>query len=235
MAVHRTRSVAESVVTLSAVRVDLILIDLLVPPPDATTLLRILRANPDFSTIPVIALAAPGDVSRVPLARRLGVQEVLIKPISTSHLLQTLRRCLGLAPGVGPETETPTMPLRFGRTPRILVAEDNLVNQQVAEQHLRALGAQVVLAADGQEAVERVQEQAFDLIFMDCHMPRMDGFEATRAIRAFSDLPIVALTAAAMAGDRERCLSAGMDDHIGKPLRRASLEAALRRWLPGVG
>jgi CheY-like chemotaxis protein len=123
---------------------------------------------------------------------------------------------------------------------RILLVEDNLINQQVALGMLESRGYQVTVAGNGREALDAHARGAFDLILMDCDMPEMDGFEATRAIRAQESasggehVAIVALTANAMAQDREACLAAGMDDHLGKPFSSATLQAMLERWLPAA-
>jgi CheY-like chemotaxis protein len=116
---------------------------------------------------------------------------------------------------------------------RVLVAEDNPVNWRLLEVQLARLGARATQAADGARAVELAAEQDFDAILMDCQMPDVDGFEATRRIRALAGtrgrVPIVALTANALTGDRERCLAAGMDSYLAKPVRREELAAALAR------
>jgi CheY-like chemotaxis protein len=119
----------------------------------------------------------------------------------------------------------------------VLLAEDNPTNQLVAMAVLRQLGCEATLARDGVEAVAAVAAHAFDAVLMDCMMPNMDGFEATRAIRAAhaQRLPIIALTANAMPGDRERCLEAGMDDYMTKPFKPDQLRAMLARWLPPQG
>jgi two-component system, sensor histidine kinase and response regulator len=121
----------------------------------------------------------------------------------------------------------------------VLLVEDNPVNQKVAQAMLAKLGMPVVLANDGREAVDLVQGQDFDLILMDCQMPVMDGYEATAAIRALpagrgEQLPIIALTANAMQGDRQKCLEAGMDDFLAKPYSMVQLQMTLQRWLTGV-
>ena len=117
---------------------------------------------------------------------------------------------------------------------RVLLAEDNPVNRRVAVLMLEKLGCAVDVAEDGEEAVRATLDRAYDLVLMDCHMPRLDGFEATRAIRRREAetggyVRIVALTAHAMPGDRELCLAAGMDDYLPKPIKMAELAMALRR------
>jgi CheY-like chemotaxis protein/HPt (histidine-containing phosphotransfer) domain-containing protein len=120
----------------------------------------------------------------------------------------------------------------------VLLVEDNAVNRQVASRLLATLGIHPTIAVDGAEGVERATADDYDLVLMDCQMPTLDGYQATGAIRAFETargrtrLPIVAMTANAMEGDRERCLEAGMDDYLAKPITRATLANALERWLP---
>ena len=122
---------------------------------------------------------------------------------------------------------------------RVLLAEDDAVNQLVVSEMLKSLGCVVEVSGDGEAACAALRERAFDLVFMDCHMPVLDGFDATRRIRASEresgrHVTIVALTADALAGDRERCLASGMDDYMTKPVSTAQLEAAVRRWLPSA-
>ena len=120
--------------------------------------------------------------------------------------------------------------------PRVLVAEDNPVNQRVAVRMLERLGLGADVAADGREAVQSFGRQPYAAILMDCQMPELDGFEATARIRAREGTsrhtPIIAMTASAMRGDRERCLAAGMDDYVSKPITIDGLRAVLERWLP---
>jgi len=122
------------------------------------------------------------------------------------------------------------------RTARILLAEDNMVNQKIALRLLEKSGLSADLARNGREAVEATQKGRYDLILMDCQMPEMDGFEATMEIRRLEQAtshhtPIVALTANAMAGDRERCLDCGMDDYVSKPFDVKTLQGLITRWL----
>jgi len=166
------------------------------------------------------------DISSV---NALNAGACLFKPVKPSGLLDAL--CLVLQ---GPAAAPPSAaPLRLGhglpeRALRILLAEDSLVNQKLTVAMLRKRGHDVVVANNGREAVEAVEEQPFDLILMDVQMPEMDGYDATAAIRAREQAlglhtPIIALTAHAMTGDRERCLQAGMDEYITKPVRAEQL------------
>ncbi|WDY56347.1 ATP-binding protein [Pseudomonas sp. PSKL.D1] len=149
----------------------------------------------------------------------------------------TLEMPLALAsvePAPLPGAQAEAAPLNEGE--RILLVEDNPVYQSVIEAMLRSLGLEVSIAHDGLQAVEQVSQQRFAAILMDCRLPEMDGYEATRHIRLLpngGELPIIALTANALQGDRERCMAAGMNDYLSKPFRRTDLQRVLQRWLPG--
>ena len=133
------------------------------------------------------------------------------------------------------QTPAPAAPLKPFRA-SVLVAEDNAVNQLVARRMLERLGCRTDVVGDGRQAVARAREAAYDLVLMDCQMPVMDGYEATEAIRASggpgAGVPIVAMTAFTLARDRERCLEAGMDDYIAKPIRPADVTAIVNRFVP---
>ena len=149
----------------------------------------------------------------------------------------TVRLPLALAREAAPET-APAQPLPHLNA-RVLLVEDNRVNQRVVQAMLQSMGVSMALANNGQEALLRLQQEAFALVLMDCQMPEMDGYTATARIRELerplgTRLPIIAMTAHALEGDRERCLSAGMDDYLAKPLTRQSLHAMLLRWLGQV-
>jgi CheY-like chemotaxis protein len=140
--------------------------------------------------------------------------------------------------GPGESIVAAQLPLRG----RVLLVEDNAVNQEIGLAMLQSIGCEVDLAADGREAIDATQARAYDLVLMDCQIPEVDGFEATRAIRARESssggkapnrrLTIVALTANAMQGDREQCVAAGMDDYLSKPFTARQLRAMLQQWLP---
>ena len=150
---------------------------------------------------------------------------------------QQLQQALGQALQQQSSAQPTTPPTASITTPQhstILLVEDNPVNQLVAKGMLAKLGYQVLLATQGEEALARLASEAVDLVLMDCNMPVMDGYEATRRIRqnaAWQHLPIIALTANAMADERERCRVAGMDDYLAKPFRMEQLAALLKQWL----
>lgn len=125
--------------------------------------------------------------------------------------------------------------VEVGAKPPILIAEDNLINQKVIERMVQKLGYAVDLVANGREVIDALSRLSYGLIFMDCQMPEIDGFEACREIRkrevGGSRVPIVAITANAMKGDRERCLAAGMDDYVSKPFKQDDLRAVIDRWI----
>jgi signal transduction histidine kinase/CheY-like chemotaxis protein len=190
-----------------------------------------------------LAVAGDGAVALVsPLYRpelreaaaRRGVRTFLSLPVRPSHLRSLLEPAGQAVGGAAAAAPPPTAigPVKA----RVLLAEDNLVNQKVALVMLQKLGIEADVAATGTEALDALVGVAYDLVLMDCQMPEMDGFEATRRIRererGSRRLPVVAMTANAMVGDRERCLEAGMDDHIPKPVRMEALHHALVRWLP---
>ncbi|HXY38885.1 MAG TPA: response regulator, partial [Vicinamibacteria bacterium] len=171
-------------------------------------------------------------------AEGAGLDGVLVKPVSPSLLFDTTIRALAGEAKPAP-TAAAAQPVDSPgrlRGARVLLVEDNELNQQVALELLQAAEVEVDLAVNGAEAVERVQRDPYGLVLMDLQMPVMDGFEATRRIRAlagYERLPILAMTANAMAGDRERSLAAGMNDHVTKPIDPDALFEALLRWLPG--
>ncbi len=159
----------------------------------------------------------------------------LRKPVRRAQLEQVARAVLGLAQPIEAEERDEEAVARAGRPARVLLVEDNAVNRLVARGQLAELGHTVRLAADGVEALEALAEEHFDLILMDCQMPVLDGYETAERIRAsrapYADVPIIALTANAMAGDAERCLEAGMSDYLAKPVKVDELGEKLARWL----
>ncbi len=179
--------------------------------------------------------AQPRVIALAPLGRssHLAADARVSRPVRRSRLYDAILTLSGRAP----EPRQTTFPERRFRG-RVLLAEDNRINQKVAFELLRRYGLEADLAADGFEALEALDRAHYDLVLMDLHMPRLDGLEATARIRQRETtaggprLPIVAVTADAIQGDRERCLAAGMDDYLSKPMGAADLERVLQRWLP---
>lgn len=172
---------------------------------------------------------------------------ILSKPTRQSYLFNTLvkiRQARQPVSRAAPSTSSETAVIETlpasAATPRlghVLLAEDNPVNQKVALYHLERLGYTCDVVSDGKQAVDAVQRSHYDAILMDVHMPGMDGFEATVQIRTYEAqqgrrTPIIAMTANALRGERERCLAAGMDDYIAKPFKKDELKAVLTRWIP---
>jgi CheY-like chemotaxis protein len=173
-------------------------------------------------------------------AHNVSVQALLNKPVTPSTLLDACAVAIGkpIADAVS-ATHAENAQLKQGAAllegARILLVEDNEINREIATELLRGTGALITVACNGQEALEAVADQKFDAVLMDCQMPVMDGYAATRALRKkdhLRDLPVIALTANTMTGDREAALAAGMNDHIAKPIRIPDLLATLARWLP---
>lgn len=194
------------------------------------------REYPDWK---IILLTSPGGVTSIARPGTLG-DGSLRKPVQAASLFQLMWR-VGMngtedAPSkASASTARATIAAGERRiTGRVLLVEDNPVNQRIAVHALQRLGMVVDAAVNGQEALDAVSKTRFDLIFMDCQMPGMDGYEATRHLRNLevgSRTPVIALTAHAMQGDRERCLEAGMDDYLTKPFNLPSLRQIVERWM----
>jgi CheY-like chemotaxis protein len=230
---------AEALATLSTARQNgepfrVLLVDVHMPGTDGFTLLEQARARGELDGAVVVMLTSdrqPGDLDR---CRELQVAAHLIKPVRQAQL----RQALAAATGQRSDAATGAAGTRSiaavdgsGRL-RVLVAEDNAVNQKLARAMLTRLGHDCTLASDGREAIAEWGAGRFDVIFMDVQMPDLDGFEATREIRRLEAgtgvrVPIVAMTAHAMPGDRERCLVAGMDDYVTKPISLAEVARVL--------
>ncbi len=217
---------------------DLVFLELSLGTSEADSKQRVRELFNLSRTTPVVVLYAIGQRSVGDAAREAGATLCLARPLRRIALHEGLSNVLGLS--AGPSTKR----ARTGESPavqsklraRVLVAEDNLVNQKVAVRTLEMLGCDAEVAENGQLAVEAMKQSEFDIILMDCQMPVLDGFGAAHQIRELEGdgrrIPIVAMTANAMQGDRERCLAAGMDDYVPKPVTLTDLDATLRRWLP---
>jgi PAS domain S-box-containing protein len=214
---------------------DVVLLDLADPAHDAPRVVALLRSVPAYAAVGVLLLT-PEDSPREATAGLADIGEVLDRPVDSGALLEALRRLIPEAPPL--DTSRPGALAEPGpHTPSkgwILVVEDNPVNQMVATGLLAALGYTADTADDGLAAIEAAGVGGFDAILMDVQMPHMDGYTATERIRAAETgprRPIIAMTAAAIEGERERCLAAGMDDFLTKPIDAARLADTLERWL----
>jgi len=233
---------------------DLAILDLQMPRMDGLELGRAITEDPALAGTRLVLLTSMGIRGQAEKAKQAGISAYLSKPVHRAHV----HDCLTMI--VDRPTTSATDPLEAGAASRpadvlvtrhvlkeaamaararILVAEDNIVNQKVAVCQLEKLGHRADIVANGLEAVDAVSRVKYALVLMDCQMPEMDGLEATALIRtregeqASRRLPIIAMTANAMQGDREKCLAAGMDDYLAKPVKLAQLEATLARWLSG--
>ncbi|HKI80324.1 MAG TPA: response regulator, partial [Pseudodesulfovibrio sp.] len=213
---------------------DLAILDRMLPDMNGLDLARVIRNDPQIADLPLVMLTGMDMDHDATQLEQLGIQAYLKKPVRQSQLNDCLLRVLG-AQGA-PAAVEKLVRCRFQG--HILLVEDNPVNLKVAQAMLEDLGCRVDNATNGHEALEILACTAYDLIFMDCQMPGLDGYATTRMIRKWekseekgAHVPIVALTAHALDGDRERCLAAGMDDYMSKPFNMERLHALLRRWL----
>ena len=208
-------------------RFPLVLLDAHMPDMDGFAVAKRIRGEPSIAGATVMILTSGSHQDDLARCRELGVDAYVTKPLRHSELLDAVMTALGRAAVAREAPAACAMPDQ-GRRLRVLLAEDNPVNQKLAVGILAKRGHSVRVAQNGREAVEAVEEQPFDLVLMDVHMPEMGGFEATGLIRQRERahggrLPIVAVTARAMTGDRERCLEAGMDDYLTKPMKVKAL------------
>lgn len=220
---------AEGVVEVAAtLQPDVILLDILLPEPVGWEVLRTLKADPRTMAIPVVVVSVVDEPSE---ARALGADAVLLKPITREQLIQTLGMIR--LPTQPPSSALVLAPTDETTLPVVLLAEDNLVNIRVLESFLTAVGYRVVVAQNGAEAVAQTLDLRPAIVLMDIQMPVLDGLEAIRRIRAsgLTELPIIAVTALAMPGDRERCLEAGANDYFAKPVGLRRLREAMVRLL----
>jgi PAS domain S-box-containing protein len=230
---------------------DVALLDMQMPEMDGLTLAQAIKADPAIAATRLIILTSLGRVMTPAELKAAGIDAYLVKPVKQSRLFDCLVDVVGQARAEHVFTK-PATPLPGSSLPdapakvRILLAEDNAVNQKVALSQLKKLGYHADAVANGIEAVQALDEVPYDLILMDCQMPEMDGYEATRAVRRREQeaiaagrprprIHIIAMTANAMQGDREKCLACGMDDYISKPVRESELRAALDRWRQNRG
>ena len=216
---------------------DLAVLDMVMPDGDGLELAHTIRADARLGALPMVLLTSDESVDRAEIAAA-GVHSALSKPVRHAELRGALLAALGSAgPRVMPDEPARVAP-ELGVA--VLVVEDNPVNQLVATGFLEHLGFRVDVAADGLEAVGLLtRPHEYAAVLMDCRMPRLDGYDATRQVRAHEPVgrrvPIIAMTASALEGERERCLAAGMDDFLTKPVDAEELERVVREWVrPGV-
>ena len=223
---------------------DLAILDKQMPEVDGMELAETIKAEPNISATRLVLLTSVGKRGEGAAARRAGVEAYLTKPVRQSELYD----CLVTVMSAQAEAEVPEEERRLvtrhtlrekraGGRARVLVAEDNLVNQKVATRMLENLGYRADLAKDGREALEALARNPYGAVLIDVQMPEMDGYEATAEIRRREEdrgsrTPVIAMTANAMQGDREKALEAGMDDYVSKPVKSEELAAVLRRWIP---
>ncbi len=217
---------------------ELALLDYCMPGMDGLALARAIKTIPSLFPMPLVILSSVGMREAEQAEAALGTITYLTKPIRHAQLHACLVKLLitsESSPTAPPQDMHAEQTLLASFHARVLLAEDNAINQKVAVRMLEKLGCQVDVAANGQEAVAAAARCDYHLCFMDCQMPEMDGFAATAAIRAQEAqtrrrLPIIAMTANAMPEDRARCLEAGMDDYLSKPVREAELTTMLKQW-----
>jgi two-component system, sensor histidine kinase and response regulator len=218
----------------------LILMDMHMPKMDGFELAERIRHLPQLSVTTIMMLTSAGHRGDAERCRELGVTAYLLKPIRQSELREAVARALGAQEQRGAVPFITRYSLQDARDPEtvlhVLVVEDNEVNQRLVGRMLQKRGHHVVVANNGREALEALAQDAFDLVFMDVQMPEVDGFEATASIREKEKGNghhqfVIALTAHALKGDRERCLAGGMDAYLSKPIRPKELDEILDKYL----
>jgi two-component system sensor histidine kinase/response regulator len=227
-------------------RFSIVLLDYLMPEMDGFEVAEEIQKDPHLADATIIMLSSGRSADALARCRELGIAAYLYKPIRQSELLRAILSARAPASGPLPPRHSSDSPRASGSTRRqpgttasgglrILVAEDNRINQRVATRMLEKEGHHVTIAEDGKKALLAVDQNTFDLVFMDVQMPEMDGYETTAAIRSGEQttgrhLPIIAMTARAIKGDREQCLAAGMDEYVSKPITSAELRRVLRTF-----
>jgi signal transduction histidine kinase/CheY-like chemotaxis protein len=224
---------------------DIVLMDMDMPGIDGFDLARTIKADPSIAAVPLVLMTSFGQRGDGRVAREIGIAAYLTKPVRESQLFDCLVTFLDRSGVMSTQSNAATparLVTRYAFKERetmarklILVAEDNTVNQLVAVRQLENMGYRADVVANGREAVEALSRISYDLVLMDCQMPEMDGYEATAAIRLREGqsrhTPIIAMTAGAMEGERKKCLAAGMNDYVSKPVKSEALRAMLAQWL----
>jgi len=221
---------------------DMAILDKDMPGMDGLELAVLVSKDPSLQNTRMVMLTSVGIRGDANLAHEAGIKIYLTKPVRHVDLYSSLVALMTKDRTENHSQLITQYSLQKSRATfnaNVLVAEDNVTNQQVAMGVLRKLGCKITLTKNGQEALHSFEKNTFDIVLMDCQMPRMDGYEATAAIRRLENLehsrrrtPVIALTANALTGDREKCLAAGMDDYISKPFSLLQIEKVLSIWLP---
>jgi signal transduction histidine kinase/CheY-like chemotaxis protein len=222
-------------------RYELVILDYHMPQMDGLQLAAAIRDDLNLQNTKLVLLTSSARRGDMRLARGTGIDGFLTKPVKTSALYDCLSVVLARAPAAAPEPMVTTFTLAANDAAqrlRLLVVDDSQVNQRVATRMLENMGHRVDVANNGREAVAALRAEGYAAVLMDCQMPEMDGFEATMAIRRLEGAgrrtPIIAMTAGAMRGDEDKCIAAGMDAYISKPVNPERLAAILGRWLPSA-
>jgi signal transduction histidine kinase/chemotaxis response regulator CheB/HPt (histidine-containing phosphotransfer) domain-containing protein len=219
---------------------NLVILDMQMPVMDGVMLARAIKAEPTIANTKLIMLSSLGEQLEQEELRAVGINACLVKPAKQSCLFNCIADALGAARSStagAVSTEPSSAPLEPHKG-RILLAEDNSINQDVALGQLDRLGYTADVVANGREVLTAIDRKPYDIILMDCMMPEMDGYEATKKIRELERqnvnsrrrMHIIAMTANAMLGDREKCLSVGMDDYVSKPVQLADMRRAIEKW-----
>jgi signal transduction histidine kinase/HPt (histidine-containing phosphotransfer) domain-containing protein len=241
MTAHTTGAVSEVLALLASdQKVDAALLDLQLPEADAFEVASRIRALPHRRSLPLVLLSSIRLRSDDPRPARAGVAAFIFKPVRPAQMLDALCRAMNVEVRREKRASAPPVldPGLSQRLPlRLLLADDNAINQKVGLSVLGKLGYRADVANNGVEVLHALEQKSYDILFLDVQMPEMDGLEAARRIcerwQPGERPRIIAMTGNALAGDREKCLQAGMDDYISKPVRITDLQTALERWAPG--
>jgi PAS domain S-box-containing protein len=215
---------------------DVVAIDLDMPVQDGISLGQQIKSIAEFATLPLILLSTINQIDITRQAMGIYFAEYTFKPVRSSRLFEAVEKALGISNTVFPSSLGSTAPKAPSpkSTSQILLAEDNPTNQKVAVKLLEKLGYSVKVVANGQEVLQQLEETPYDLILMDCQMPLLDGYETTQEIRRRQGdrlhTLIIAMTANAMKEDRDKCIAAGMDDYVSKPISKDQIQAVLQQW-----
>ncbi|MCH9697476.1 MAG: response regulator [Gammaproteobacteria bacterium] len=221
---------------------DFAILDMQMPEVDGIALARMIKSDPAIASLRLIMLSSVYQTDIVEICKKNGIENYLNKPVRQSYLYNTIASMMGISvPSLSRKhnkrSDADYQPCKFET--RVLVAEDYPANQLVIKQMLSTLGCRFQIVDNGQKALDVMSKAHFDVILMDCQMPQMDGYQTSLEIRKLESLqkkekpvPIIALTANALEGDREKCLKSGMNDYLSKPFNQRQIETVLRKWSP---